>query len=303
MAGYRGPSMVEPEPEEQPPPPPPSDRDGDGIVDPEDACPDDPEDADGFEDEDGCPDLDNDEDGIPDTADGCPNEPEDMDGWQDENGCPDPDNDADTILDPEDGCPNEPEDMDGFQDADGCPDPDNDNDGILDADDQCPMEPETVNGVDDDDGCPDLVRVDRETRQIRILEPVYFATNSDRIQRRSFAMLDEMASILGAQPDLGRVSIDGHTDSRGRDRHNLQLSERRAQSVMRYLVEKGIPAERVEAHGYGEERPIAPNDTRDGRAQNRRVEFRLVDMAQRVEVPVESGDAPAPVNEPIVDEP
>ena len=302
MVGYRGPSAPT-EPPPPPPPPPPQDSDGDGLLDPVDACPNDPEDFDSFEDEDGCPELDNDQDGINDPDDGCPNDPEDPDAWEDEDGCPDPDNDSDGILDPQDACPEEPEDADGFEDDDGCPDPDNDGDGILDPNDQCPMEPETMNGVDDEDGCPDLIRVDRETRQIRILEPVYFATNSDRIQRRSFNMLNEIAELLKRQPDLGRVDVQGHTDSRGSDRYNQRLSQRRAESVMRYMIEQGVSEARLEAHGYGEERPIAPNETREGRAQNRRVEFHLLDMAQRVEVPVPA-DAPpeAAPSEPVMDE-
>ena len=94
----------------------PGDSDGDGILDQVDKCPDEPEDKDGFEDEDGCPDPDNDKDGIPDTADKCPNEPEDKDGFEDEDGCPDPDNDTDGLPDKTDKCPNEPEDKDGFED-------------------------------------------------------------------------------------------------------------------------------------------------------------------------------------------
>jgi outer membrane protein OmpA-like peptidoglycan-associated protein len=166
------------------------DRDHDGVPDSVDKCPDVPEDRDGFQDHDGCPDLDNDNDTIPDAQDKCPNEAEDFDGFQDEDGCPDPDNDKDGVLDgddkcpndPEDGkppkphdgcpwdkadsdgdgipdskdkCPNEPEDKDGFQDDDGCPDPDNDGDGIPDQFDQCPNEAEDMDGFEDDDGCPD----------------------------------------------------------------------------------------------------------------------------------------------------
>ena len=101
----------------------PKDTDGDGIPDDKDKCPNEPEDKDGFQDEDGCPDLDNDGDGIPDAQDKCPNQAEDKDGFQDEDGCPDPDNDGDGIPDAADKCPNEPEDKDGFQDEDGCPDP------------------------------------------------------------------------------------------------------------------------------------------------------------------------------------
>ncbi len=133
------------------------DLDGDGVVDELDLCPDEPEDIDGYEDEDGCPDPDNDQDGIPDVFDKCPNEPEDRDGFEDEDGCPDPDNDQDGILDIYDRCPNQPEVINGYQDEDGCPDslPDHDNDGIPDQDDKCPDEPETYNHYLDDDGCPD----------------------------------------------------------------------------------------------------------------------------------------------------
>lgn len=137
---------------------PVTDTDGDGIMDPDDECPNDPEDKDGFQDDDGCPDPDNDGDGIPDTRDRCPNEPENFDGYQDEDGCPDVrgDTDGDGIPDELDRCPNEAEDKDGFQDEDGCPDLDNDADGIPDDKDKCPNQPEDFDGFEDGDGCPDL---------------------------------------------------------------------------------------------------------------------------------------------------
>jgi outer membrane protein OmpA-like peptidoglycan-associated protein len=134
------------------------DRDGDGYKDDVDQCPDEPEDFDGFKDEDGCPDPDNDQDGILDVDDRCPNEPEDRDGDHDEDGCPegnDGDRDGDGILDSKDKCPDDPEDRDGFQDSDGCPDPDNDQDGIPDKKDMCPNDPEDKDGFEDEDGCPD----------------------------------------------------------------------------------------------------------------------------------------------------
>ena len=111
---------------------------------------------------DGCPSTaeDSDGDGVPDTVDKCPDEPEDRDGFEDDDGCPDPDNDNDGIPDNFDNCPNEAEDMDGFEDEDGCPDPDNDKDGFPDAQDKCPMQPETLNGNKDDDGCPDRGRAE-----------------------------------------------------------------------------------------------------------------------------------------------
>ncbi len=149
------------------------DPDRDGIKGKADACPDDPEDFDGFEDENGCPDRDNDKDRVLDTRDGAPgaggfgvcmNDPEDIDGFQDDDGCPDPDNDNDKILDKDDKCPNEAEDMDAFQDEDGCPDPDNDNDGVPDVKDgavgengfgACMNDPEDIDKFQDEDGCPD----------------------------------------------------------------------------------------------------------------------------------------------------
>jgi OmpA-OmpF porin, OOP family len=133
-----------------------ADADGDGIRDDVDACPTEPEDFDGYNDSDGCPDEDNDGDGIPDIVDKCPNEAEDKDGFQDDDGCPDLDNDKDGILDGYDSCPNEPEDKDGDRDDDGCPDYDTDRDGIDDAHDKCPNEPEDFDGVADDDGCPEV---------------------------------------------------------------------------------------------------------------------------------------------------
>ncbi len=133
------------------------DNDMDGVPDAFDAAPDEPEDYDGFEDEDGAPDRDNDQDGIPDKDDLCPDEAEDMDGHNDDDGCPDDfaDRDGDGIEDALDACPDDPEDMDGFEDDDGCPEADNDLDGIDDEDDECPDEAEDYDGVDDHDGCPE----------------------------------------------------------------------------------------------------------------------------------------------------
>ncbi len=137
---------------------PEDDNDGDGVPDRYDLAPDRPEDFDGFEDEDGRPEYDNDLDGIPDRDDLCPDEPEDMDGHQDDDGCPDDflDRDGDGVEDRKDACPDVPEDRDGFEDDDGCPEDDNDLDGIPDADDRCPDEPEDYDGDADEDGCPDV---------------------------------------------------------------------------------------------------------------------------------------------------
>jgi len=133
------------------------DNDMDGIADIHDGAPDEPEDYDGFLDEDGIPDRDNDQDGIPDRNDLCPDEPEDFDGHSDDDGCPDDfrDADGDGVEDSEDGCPDQPEDIDGFEDEDGCPEDDNDLDGIPDLEDECPDDPEDYDGDRDKDGCPD----------------------------------------------------------------------------------------------------------------------------------------------------
>ncbi|MCK5798671.1 MAG: OmpA family protein [Deltaproteobacteria bacterium] len=260
------------------PPPPkpkpkPKDRDGDGCLDPVDKCPDQAEDVDGFEDQDCCPDPDNDKDGIPDKLDQCPNRAEDKDGFEDADGCPDLDNDGDGIPDALDKCPNQPEDHDGFEDADGCPDADNDKDKIPDIKDKCPNQPEDYDGDKDDDGCPDKYKLVVVTKKkLELKQKVFFATARTRILPRSFALLNEVANVLKDMPKIN-VRIEGHTDSRGSARYNQRLSQGRADSVRRYLIQRGVGASRMTAFGYGEDRPVASNRTRDGRAMNRRVEF------------------------------
>jgi outer membrane protein OmpA-like peptidoglycan-associated protein len=255
----------------------PKDRDGDGLLDPEDSCPKKPEDFDGFEDKDGCPDTDNDEDGIADNNDGCPNVPEgEYDGYRDDDGCPDPDNDADGFADINDGCADGPEDFDGYEDADGCADTDNDDDGIADVLDECPNEAEDYDGDLDDDGCPEQrKRVTVSKDKIELNEKVYFAYDKAKIQSRSYALLDEVAQVLKDNPDIN-VRVEGHTDSRGGDSYNQKLSQRRAESVVDYLTNKGITRSRLNAKGFGESQPIASNSTEAGRAKNRRVEIEII---------------------------
>ena len=255
------------------------DRDGDGFIDTRDACPDNPEDFDGIQDQDGCPeDQDTDGDGILDSIDRCPREKEDMDGVEDQDGCPDltRDRDGDGFLDEVDNCPELPEDKDGFDDDDGCPDKDNDRDGILDVNDRCPDEPEDMDGDADDDGCPDIFKniVVREDR-IELKQKVYFVLDKSEVQERSFDLLNEVAQALKDNPKI-RVRIEGHTDSNGPDTYNLKLSTARAQSVRAFLLNAGIDGGRMEAIGYGEEQPIDTNLTEDGRAANRRVEFNII---------------------------
>ena len=258
-----------------PPPPKPKigDQDGDGCLDNVDKCPTEPEDKDGFEDDDCCPDPDNDKDGIPDTADLCPNHAEDKDGYKDADGCPDPDNDQDGIPDSMDKCPLVPEDRDGYMDEDGCADLDNDNDRIADVRDACPNKAEDYDGDNDHDGCPDLYKLVVVTaKKIELKQKVFFATAKSRILARSFPLLNEVGKVLKDLPKI-HIRIEGHTDSRGNDRYNMKLSRKRAASVRRYLQGQGVDASRMVSEGFGETRPIASNRTRAGRAMNRRVEF------------------------------
>jgi OOP family OmpA-OmpF porin len=135
---------------------PDNDNDGDTVPDNVDKCPAKAEDPDGFEDSDGCPELDNDKDGVPDDQDRCPDKSETKNGFRDDDGCPDePDKDGDGVPDSRDKCVDAAEDTDGFEDTDGCPDPDNDKDGVPDERDECGDQPETMNGFQDEDGCPD----------------------------------------------------------------------------------------------------------------------------------------------------
>jgi len=228
--------------------------------------------------------LDRDGDRIVDVEDDCPDDPEDYDDFEDQDGCPDLDNDDDKILDVDDLCPNEAEDVDRFEDADGCPELDNDNDRILDRDDQCPRidgqsvqeTAEVYNGRDDGDGCPDgRVRIDVST-QIYILDEIHFEYDSDVIRRMSFPILDEIAQTLLFNDDVRLVEVQGHTDERGSDAYNLDLSQRRSESVVRYLSEAGVAPERLQAVGYGESVPKNQAHGEKAWAENRRVEFHIL---------------------------
>jgi OmpA-OmpF porin, OOP family len=216
--------------------------------------------------------VDTDGDGIPDVSDLCPTVPEDKDGFQDEDGCPDLDNDQDGIPDTLDKCPNEPEDKDGFEDEDGCPDLDNDQDGIPDAEDLCPNEP----GPPEEKGCPKkhtLVSVTQE--KIELHQAVFFATAKATIMPQSFDLLNEVADVLKSRPTM-QVRVEGHTDTRGSRTTNMRLSQARADSVKAYVVSRGIDASRLVSVGYGPDKPIETNRTAAGRERNRRVEFMIL---------------------------
>lgn len=257
----------------------PKDTDGDGVKDRDDMCPGTP--AGVSVDLSGCP-VDSDLDGIPDYQDDCP----DVAGLAQFKGCPD--RDGDGIQDKDDACPDTPgleqfagcpdRDGDGVIDsADECPDtpglhefkgcPDTDGDGIPDKDDACPNEA----GVAELNGCPKILAVHIEKLENAEFG-IQFEFGKASLASSSFSVLDEVAEIL-IENERYNLHIEGHTDSKGNDDFNMKLSRERAASVEKYLEEKGIDEMRISSQGYGETKPIADNETEEGRAKNRRVEL------------------------------
>jgi outer membrane protein OmpA-like peptidoglycan-associated protein len=230
---------------------------------------------------DGCGDRDDDHDGIPNSADACPNDAEDRDGFEDDDGCPDLDNDADGRLDADDMCPDDSEDLDGFQDLDGCPEPDNDEDGIADGSDQCRLDPEDRDGFEDDDGCPEpgpgIPTVTVSGSRLLMSDRIYFEDESDTLRAVSTPALDAVAAAFKRLPGHPRLRVEGHTDDSGNPQYNIDLSYRRARAVVEYLKRQGIEADRLEYVGRGSADPLGPNTSPEGRALNRRVEFVLLD--------------------------
>ena len=267
-----------------------SDFDNDGIIDSEDGCIDLPEDIDGFEDYDGCPDYDNDNDGIPDKEDKCPFTKEDFDNFEDNDGCPEVDNDKDGILDAQDKCPDLPEDFDGFEDYDGCPDYDNDGDSIPDSVDQCPDAAEIINNYKDDDGCPDVVPVEkiikkkkdnsRTEKTKRETLPNVFVLHSETtfegetgiIKSAAMSKLNKIANLIKQYP-RSKWRIEGHIDSRENQLEAIKITQRQAEAIMLYLVSKGLPRKNFIAIGMGDSVPIASNKLAYGRLKNRRIKI------------------------------
>ncbi|MFW5756005.1 MAG: OmpA family protein [Tangfeifania sp.] len=254
------------------------DSDGDGVPDRKDECPDTPP---GVEvDEKGCP-LDRDGDGVPDYKDDCPDEA----GTPELDGCPD--RDGDGIADKDDECPDTPglakfngcpdSDGDGVPDQkDECPDTpagcpvddkgcplDSDNDGVIDCEDRCPTEP----GDPENDGCPVWETIE--------VPNVYFDFDKSNLRPEGEEKLDELVETLDDAKEY-EIEVSGHTDSIGTNEYNMGLSERRAQSVVKYLLSKGVSNAYVSSNYYGEERPAVPNSSPANRQLNRRVEFETV---------------------------
>lgn len=257
------------------------DTDKDGIYDKDDLCPEEP----GLEQFQGCPDTDG--DGIPDKDDQCPNEaglPEfqgcpdtDGDGVADkDDACPEiaglsqfqgcPDTDGDGIADKDDQCP----DVAGPKENNGCPWPDTDGDGVLDKDDLCP----DVKGTAANRGCPEVTEeVIKKLNEYA--KTILFNSGKATFKDETIPVLENMNRIFKEYPQA-RFSIEGHTDSDGSNALNQTLSENRAAAVVNFLVENGIAKDRLMSTGFGETKPIATNKTAAGKAQNRRVEVKLI---------------------------
>lgn len=231
--------------------------------------------------------VDSDRDGVEDGRDRCPGTP--VGTPVDEFGCAD--SDGDGVTDPDDRCPDTR--AGARVDRYGC-EPDSDSDGVPDERDQCPG---TVRGArvdengcefdSDDDGvvdrldkCPGTrpgVQVDVAGCEIKEeirLPGVTFETNSDRLLPGAEQVLSDAAATLRKNPSIS-VEVAGHTDSDGTEAYNENLSERRASTVREFLVNEGVDAGRMTLRGYGELQPVAPNDTAEGKAQNRRVVLRI----------------------------
>jgi outer membrane protein OmpA-like peptidoglycan-associated protein len=222
---------------------------------------------------------DRDGDGFPDVIDACPDVPEDHQQPNPSDGCPAPsDRDKDGIPDDKDKCPDVPEDRDGIDDEDGCPEDDVDKDGIPDAEDACPREPGKKSPDPKQNGCPQFIRRIEGSNEIAILKKIEFDTGKASIKAGSLPILDEVADLLKANPSIKKVSVEGHTDSRGKKEMNMVLSRDRAEACVKYLVTKGVEASRLASQGFGPDKPIDTNDTNDGRQKNRRTEFHIIDQ-------------------------
>ncbi len=266
------------------------DADGDGVEDDKDHCPD--TEADVPVDEDGCP-ADSDGDGVPDNLDKCPGTP--TGSKVDENGCI-ADSDGDGIPDDNDRCPDTPQGV--SVNSNGCPD-DNDNDGVPDYLDKCPETPSSaktdatgcpldtdndgipdymdkcpeIAGIAENNGCPE---VKQEVKQVfkKALNGIQFETGKSTITKSSYPILDDIANIMKENPAY-KLFIKGHTDNDGNSEMNLNLSKDRAAEVLKYLKGKGVEESRMHSEGYGDTRPIVPNNSAANKAKNRRVEFEV----------------------------
>jgi OmpA-OmpF porin, OOP family len=242
------------------------DTDADGLEDMLDACPFEP----GLASNQGCPLRDADKDETPDDTDSCPNDP----GPADNRGCPVRDTDKDGLDNDKDECPNEA----GPLERNGCPESDMDKDGTPNRVDSCANEPGDPKNL----GCPGHVQPLVEIRPGKLVTvgKIFFEPSQARVLASSYPPLEWVARVIKEHPEMPLVVVGAHTDDRGFPADNRRLSQARAEAVRQYLITKGVPAERLQAQGYGQERPIDTNATSIGRENNRRVEFIIVDPQQ-----------------------
>jgi outer membrane protein OmpA-like peptidoglycan-associated protein len=268
-----------------------TDSDGDGVIDSEDQCPETPigvkvdnfgcpldTDNDGVPDykdkclntksglevdEDGCA-IDTDSDGVPDKIDKCPNTP--VGEKVNELGCPD--SDGDGVYDNNDKCPETPKGAP--VNADGCA-KDSDNDGVPDYKDKCQNTP--AGKQVDEFGC---AKADTVIKEITLSGDTNFEFDKATLLPSAYPELNKLAESIKNNPDR-RWQVIGHTDAVGSDSYNMDLSRRRAQAVVDYLISQGVKSSQLEAIARGESSPVATNDTQEGRAMNRRVEIKIVE--------------------------
>jgi outer membrane protein OmpA-like peptidoglycan-associated protein len=236
----------------------PVDTDGDGVADYIDDCPT----VAGLTSLKGCPDTD--KDGIADKDDACP----DVAGLANLKGCPD--SDGDGITDKDDLCSNTPK---GYKvDAKGCP-LDTDKDGVIDEEDGCP----TVSGPKENKGCPVVEKTaEKAVAPEMMIEPVYFDYDKANILKVEKLKIEKLVKLLKAN-DNYQVSMTGNTDSKGTEEYNMKLSGRRIDSVAKAITSSGVKSSRISNKKLlGEAKPAATNDTEEGRALNRRVEFEVI---------------------------
>ncbi|MEZ4394708.1 MAG: OmpA family protein [Polyangiales bacterium] len=296
--------------------PPPSDRDHDGVLDVDDICPDEPMGAHPDPRRRGCPERDRDGDGVFDAEDicidtpqgehpdpqraGCPRPDTDGDGvWDDEDqcvttpagphpdperrGCPDGDDDNDRVLNASDQCRTVPAGLSPDPDRPGCPLPDRDCDLIADVNDACPDQPGSPSTDRRRNGCPGLVSI--HENRLWLARTVHFQTARAEVIPADVALLEALRDALLSVPNLTRLSIEGHTDDVDTEEYNQRLSDSRSEFVRNWLVSHGVAETRLEAHGFGETRPVVPIEglnraaLRRARAQNRRVEFHIREIS------------------------
>lgn len=202
---------------------------------------------------------DSDADGVMDSNDKCPDKP----GTSALQGCPD--SDGDGFADDDDKCPT----VFGIEKYQGCPIPDSDGDGVNDETDSCISIP----GVANNHGCP-IIDTTVEQKINSAAEQIFFATGKATLLPVSYKPLNEIAQLLKDNPNY-KVSIEGHTDNTGNSKANQLLSEKRANTVLQYLINRGITQARMQGNGFGQDKPVADNNTKEGRSKNRRVEIKV----------------------------